>query len=112
MGQFFCYVYTHAHEFLCICMHVTCVWVACVGVLGLPENGVKSLGAEVLESCELPEVGTGNRTQVRRAANILNHWSICPAQHRKGFMIASPGHGQLSTEVQFEFYLSRSFKNN
>lgn len=74
---------------------------------------VRFPGAEVLGRCEFPKVGIENRTQVRRAENIVNQWSISQAQQRKGFMmIASSDHRHPSTEFQLEFCLAGYLQNN
>lgn len=50
--------------FKCVCTRAcVCVPHVC-GCLKMPEEGVGWLGAEVTGGCELPSLGTGNKTWV------------------------------------------------
>lgn len=59
---------------MCVCAHVCmCMWG--------PEEGDKSLRAQITGSCELPDRGVGNQTRLLCSGGTgitLNHWAISP----------------------------------
>ena len=63
---------------VCVCVYTcVCTWVQ----VPMEPRGINLPAAGVTDSCELPDVGAENQTQVicKSHTHTLSHWGISPA---------------------------------